>query len=102
MHEAKRPCSRQLAREQFFRDSEAARLLADQRVREFDRYIELQSPAGIRLIDGRSVDDSHWLAQIQKLRLALYRRKSRLRKRGEKRSRAAIQYRRLRPVHVDR
>src|SRR5450759_3918086 len=101
MNKAKRPRSRQLARERFFRDCEAARLLADQRMREFDRYVELQAIAWIRLIDGRPVYDPHRLAQIQKLRLALHCRKPRRGERGYKGRRAPVEYRRLRPIHVD-
>src|SRR6185436_4652521 len=42
VNEAKSPRSRKLAGERLFRDDKSARLLPDQRMREFDRYVELE------------------------------------------------------------
>src|SRR5438552_17048001 len=71
-------------------------------MREFYGDVELELLRRVRLVYRRPVDDSHRLAELQKVRLTIQHRKTCFTECRKEWGRATVEDRWLRSIHVDR
>ena len=100
-HEAERPRAGELGRECVLVDDPAALLRADERMREVDGDLDIENRRGVRDVDGLAVHDAHAVREPELVGHAAMLDDARGAQRVEKRTRAPVEDRRLRRVHLD-